>query len=152
MNPAQVTQPQKTAIALRLYKRVHVGDEVTGQVLGLGAYDCARCGDREKRRRGCHLDGRKLVAERPNHIDYHEPHRPDLDTILCCPLSVPGIHEHAREVYAALAMKDHGLHAYFGRPVAELPHALVSLYREADDALARFQAERMGALTPPKAG
>lgn len=134
-----------------------MGGEVDGDVIGLAGFDCGRCSDGDKRERGCHLDGRRLVSARQGGVvvDYHVPPRPE-DTILCCPASVPGIHELQRDVYDLAAVKEAGgLYQYYGRPVGDLPESLVSWFNESSDAIERLAAEVRAAgkraPQPPKA-
>ena len=114
-----------------------------GDVVGLAGFDCGRCSDGDKRDRGCHLDGRRLVATRKGGalVDYHLPPR-DADTIHFCPASVPDVLSLQRDVYDLATVKEAGgLYQYYGRPVGDLPEALVSWFNESSDAIERLAAE-----------
>jgi hypothetical protein len=130
-------------VALRLGKRIRVGGEVDGEVVGLAGYDCGRCSAGDKLQRGCHLDGRRQIATRKGGItiDYHQPPRPE-DTIYCCPSSIPGIHDLQRDVYALAEYRERGgLRDFFGLSLGELAEAMVDGYCVVDDACERLTAE-----------
>src|SRR5262249_39673445 len=133
---------QRAQIAVRLGARVQVGDEVTGSRVGLGVYRCEGCTEKDRRARGCRLEGRTFVSRAPIQIAHHDPPRaPDQDRF--CPASVPGIWDDKADLDHLLSIKHRhgGLYPYFGRFVSDLPEALVLAYERADAAEENFTAE-----------
>jgi hypothetical protein len=132
------------ALSLRLGKRIRVGDEVEGEVLGLAGYECQKCVPGSKVRK-CPLDGRQGEGRRVV-IDYHFPTRPE-DVITFCPglaaaecKSLTGDVYHMAEVEAR-----GGPGVYYGQAPGLLPEALMGFYGEVEGALDRFRAEAQAA-------
>ena len=130
-----------TSIALRLNKRVVI-DPKTGDSVGLGGLDCAKCSPRSKVQRGCRLPGYHFTRTTPLAVDYHKPRRPHLDLVLFCPASIPGIYEAQADAYELVSIRDSGgLREHFDCPTAALPKALLETYKTVTAASERIAAE-----------